>query len=155
VKGAVPASHRIVIEPNRLAFDLDHALFDRLGESGADRSMVVISPDQVHISAANAIAIRSSFRQFSPAEIAEDPENVVLCHTRIDRIQQSGVVACHGFRRESQRPAWVAQYILALSVRQERALAIFDNVPMAEMRVGCEPDLHRRPRLKSWVEAIP
>src|SRR5262249_22592309 len=135
-----------MVEPDRLAFYFNHALFDRLGECGSDRAVIVVAPDQVDGAAANALAIRRRLGQLAPAEIPEDPERVVLRDARVDCREQRRVVAGDGFGGGPWRRTGVAPHFVKFGRRKKRALAILDDVPVTEMCIGGEPGFHGRPR---------
>src|SRR5262245_10819749 len=105
VKATVPTAHRVVVEPDVLARDPDHALLDRLAEGRSDRAVVVVALDEVDVAAADAVAVAAGFVELAPAEVAEQPERVVRGHGGVDGVDQGVVVTADGLVGDPPRLA--------------------------------------------------
>jgi hypothetical protein len=97
VEGPIPAPHRVMVEPDVLSLDLKHPLFNSLAEQRPNGSMVVVTPNQVNLSTPDTISVPSSLFKPPFAEITNDPQDVADPDLRINRIQESLIVAAHGF----------------------------------------------------------
>ena len=83
----IPTSHRIVIEPDALAFNTDHALLNDVAKNRSDRVVVVVAQYEVNFSALNPLTIFPSLIDLAPAKITEDPKRIVWLYDGVDGIE--------------------------------------------------------------------
>src|SRR5262245_25485144 len=82
--------------------------------------------------------------QPAPAEVAQDPKGVALSDAGVDGAEQGGVVPADGLLADAPPPARVGPGQGGLLLAEEGALAVLEDVGVAEVQVGGEPDFHGR-----------
>ena len=86
-----------MVEPDVLPLDLDHPLLDGFPEKRTDGRMVVVTPDEVNLSALDPIPVPGGLFKSPLAEIPEDPQGGIDGNPGIDRVQEGVIVAAHRF----------------------------------------------------------
>src|SRR5262249_40529169 len=128
-----------------LTFHANHPLLHRVGEHRGDVAPVVVAPDEEHVAAVDAVAVLAGLVEAAPAENADNPKVVVGLDASVARTYQHDVALLHRLVGEEEFGAGVGTCSLALLARNERPLAVFDDVAVAEVRIGREPGLHWSP----------
>src|SRR5262249_10284702 len=111
-------------------------------EERGDGGVVVVAPDEADVLAEDAPAVRLRGAEAAPSEVAQHPEGVLLLDARVDGVEQGVVVAADGALADAPRAAQALAGALPLLAREEGAVAVFDDVAVAEVGVGGEPDGH-------------
>ncbi len=129
-----------MIEPDLLSEVLHHPLVDDPGKERVIRRGIVVAAHQIHLAAPDPLAIGARDLVRGEGKVAHDPEHVVRGDPLVDRLDQRLVVSPHRFRRHLPPPAGILPRPFRPGRIEEGPAAILDDVAMAEMEVGGEPE---------------
>ena len=100
----------------------------------------MIAAHEVDLTAMDPLAVGAGRLDRCEGEISEDPEGVVPADTGVDRLEEGLVMTNHGFGGNFPVSLGIDGGAGRLLIREKGTLAIADDVGVAEMEIGGEPE---------------